>query len=107
MWAKQHLEHLRLLAKSRQKATLLRRCPNSLIKALCECAHNILNGNVPLTKHRRSKLIPFKRVVRNLGKKSVPLYKKRQLLVQKGEGFLSFLIPAAVSALSSLIHGSR
>lgn len=107
MSAKEHVEHLKLLAKSRSKATILRKCPNSLIKALCECCINILNGNVPLSKHQKNKLSPYRKIVRNLGKKSVPLYKKRRLLVQKGEGFLSFLIPAAVSVLSSLIHGTR
>ncbi|GFY59427.1 uncharacterized protein TNIN_318771 [Trichonephila inaurata madagascariensis] len=61
-------------------------------------------GNVPLTKRQKSNLTPLKTVVRKLGDRSIPLYKKRHLLVQKGEGFLSFLIPAALSVLSSLFN---
>lgn len=105
MSAKQHVEHLKLLAKSKTKKTILRKCPNSLIKAVCECVLNVLKGNVPLNKHQKRKITAYKKVVRTLGKKSVPLYKKRKLLVQKGDGFLSFLIPAAVSVISSLING--
>lgn len=106
MSAKQHIEHLRLLARSKKKVSLLRKCPNTFIKALCECALNILKGNVPLSKRQKSRLSPYKKVVRELGKRSLPLYKKRRLLIQKGEGFLGFLIPAAVSALSTLINGA-
>ncbi|GFW96208.1 iron-uptake system-binding protein [Trichonephila clavipes] len=106
MLASQHINHLKQLARSKSKAALLRNCTNSLIKALCECTINILKGNVPLTKHRKSRLPPYKKVLRKLASRKVPLYKKRKLLVQKGEGFLSFLIPAAVSVISSLLHGT-
>ena len=41
------------------------------------------------------------------GDKKVPLFKKRRLLVQKGKGVLSILIPAAVSVFSTLINGVR
>lgn len=107
MSAKQHIEHLKLLAKSKSKAKVIQKCPNSLIKALCECATNVLKGNVPLSKYQKARLMPYKKVVRKLGTKSVPLYKKRKILTQKGEGFLGFLLPAALSVLTSLIHGER
>lgn len=101
------VEHLKLLGKCKTKGALLRKCPNSIIKSVCECALNLLKGNVPLTKRQKNKLSPYKRTLRKLGDKKVPLFKKRRLLVQKGEGFLSVLIPAAISVLSSLIHGAR
>ena len=100
-----HVEHLKLLGKSKHKAELLRKCPNSLIKCVCECALNILKGNVPLTTRQKNKLAAHKRTLRKLADRKVALFKKRRLLVQKGDGFLSFLIPAAVSVLSSLFHG--
>lgn len=101
------IEHLQLLRKCKTKGALLRKCPNSVIKSVCECALNLLKGNVPLTKHQKKKLSLHKRTLRKLGDKKIPLFKKRRLLVQKGEGFLSVLIPAALSVLSSLIHGAR
>ncbi|GBM66017.1 hypothetical protein AVEN_152216-1 [Araneus ventricosus] len=104
MSAKQQVQHLKLLAKNKSKVTILRKCPNSVLRAMCECATNVLKGNVPLSKSLKSRLLPYKKVVRKLGTKSLPLYKKRELLTQKGEGFL---ISAALSVLTSLIDGSR
>lgn len=102
-----NVEHLKLLCKTKSKTALLRKCPNSLIKSVCECALNLLKGNVPITPSQKKRLAPHKRTLRRLGDQKVPLFKKRRLLVQKGDGFLSVLIPAAVSVLTSLIHGAR
>lgn len=102
-----NVEHLKLLGKAKNKAALLRKCPNSLIKCVCECALNLLKGNVPITPRQKNRLTPYKRTLRRLGNKKIPLFKKRRLLVQKGDGFLSVLIPAAVSILSTLFHGVR
>lgn len=101
------LEHLKLLSKTKQKSAFLKKCPNSIIKGVCECALNLLKGNIPVSKRQKNKLAPYKRTLRRLGNTKVPLFKKRRLLVQKGEGFLSILIPAAVSVLSTLINGVR
>lgn len=101
------VEHLQLLNKTKKKSAFLKTCPNSVIKGVCECALNLLKGNIPINKRQKNKLIQHKRTLRRLGDKKVPLFKKRRLLIQKGEGFLSVLIPAAISVLSSLIHGSR
>lgn len=100
------VEHLKLLGKCKNKRALLRKCPNSIIKSVSECALNLLKGNIPLTKRQKNCLAQHKRTLRKLGDKKVPLFKKRRILVQKGEGFLSVLIPAAVSILSTLIHGT-
>ena len=101
------IEHLKLLTKTKNKSAFLKKCPNSIIKGVCECALNLLRGNIPISKQKKNKLVPYKRTLRRLGDKKIPLFKKRRLLVQKGDGFLSVLIPAAISVLSSLIHGSR
>ena len=101
------IEQLKLLNKAKKKSAFLKKCPNSVIKGICECAVNLLRGNIPITKQKKNKLVSYKRTLRRLGDRKVPLFKKRRLLVQKGEGFLSILLPAAVSILSSLIHGSR
>ncbi|KMQ81718.1 iron-uptake system-binding protein [Lasius niger] len=102
-----HLELLKLLQKSKSKKDLLKKCPNSVIKAVCECALNVLKGTVPISSHQKRKLSPYKQTLRQLAKKKVPLFKKRKLLVQKGEGFLSFILPAAISLLGSLFNGAR
>ena len=58
----------------------------SLVDCLCECADNMLRGNVPLTKPQKEKLKRNKAELRVLTKKSVSLKKKKPIL-QKG-GFL-------------------
>jgi hypothetical protein len=55
----------------------------SLVDCLCECADNMLRGNVPLTKLQKGKLKRNKAVLRVLTKKSVSLKKKKTIL-QKG-----------------------
>lgn len=100
------VEYLKLLGKSRRKAKVLKTCPNALIKSVCDCVLNLLKGNLPISKGIIKRLSPFKRTLRTLSKKKVPLFKKRRLLIQKGDGFLSLLIPTAISVLSSLIHGT-
>lgn len=99
-----NIEHLKLLGKCKNKGRLLRKCPNSLVKCVCECALNLLKGNIPITHRQKSKLIPYKRTLRKLSNKKIPLFKKRRLLVQKGDGLLSILLPAAVSVLSTFLN---
>lgn len=72
-----------------------------LIASICECIDNVLSNNAKLTSEERQNLYKYKAVLRKLVKKS-SLEKKKKLLVQKG-GFLEYLIPAAISAISSLI----
>ena len=82
---------------------LLKIVPNSCIKAISECCHNLLCGNIKISKGQKKTLTPYKTVLRTLAQKRVPLSKKRDLLVQKGNGILSILIPAAITAISSLL----
>lgn len=101
------LEQLQRIAKSKFKSQIIRNCSNKTIKFVCEYFLNVIRGNVPLTKVQKNKLCPHKKNLRKLADKKVPLYKKRRILVQRGEGFLTFLLPAALSVLSSVIHGTR
>lgn len=101
----QTLELLKLISKTKNPKTLLKKCSKQEIKTLCECVLNVITGNVPLTKTQKNRLAPHKNCLRKLSNKKTPLYKKKSLLIQKGEGFLSILLPAAISVISSLIHG--
>ncbi|KFM82188.1 hypothetical protein X975_00679, partial [Stegodyphus mimosarum] len=98
------LEQLKLISKSKFSSDLLCKCPNSVMKTVCECALNLLRGHLSVSSKRKAQLASYKRSLRKLSNKKVPLYKKRGL-VEKGEGFLSVLLPATISVISSLIHG--
>ena len=106
-FAERNLEQLKVLSKSKNKKKLLRKVPNNIIKAICECCKNLLCGNIPCNKRCLNKLRPYKKALRDLSKSKVPLFKKRRILTQKGEGFLGFLLPTALSVLSTLLHGEK
>jgi len=101
---KTNFELLKALGKmnSRQRVQFLKHADNSLIIAICECALNILNGNVLLTENQKCYLARMKKLLRLLAKKTVSLKKKKKHLVQKGRGVLiPLLVNAAISALIS------
>lgn len=103
---KKQLELISICPKKLRK-DLLKKLPNSCIKTICECVLNALKGNIPLSEHQQRKLASHKKVLRILAFKKIPIIKKRKLIVQRGGGFLSFLIPAAITAISTLINGIR
>ena len=75
-------------------------CDKNTIHSICECAKNILVGNVRLRTIQLNKLKKHKTAIRKLVLKKTPLKTKRRLL-QKG-GFLGALIGPAIGLLSSL-----
>lgn len=106
--SKEQLRQLELLKICPQhlRKSLLKRLPSSCIKAICECTLNVLHGNVPLTKQQKNCLRKHKCTLRQIGNKKGSLFTKKKLIIQKG-GFLNILIPAALTAISTLINGIR
>lgn len=98
------IELLKAVNNSKSKRKFLKNCASKNIKSICECVLNLLKGNIPINKKQKNKLAPFKRSLRKLANKKTPLYRKRAVLVQRGGGFLGFLIPAAITALTALIN---
>ncbi len=103
---KKHLHTLKLLktAKPKLRKSLLAQSDNDLIQCLCECCHNVLNGNIKLSPKQKKALSRHKKHLRNLTTKKLSLKKKRHLLVQKG-GFLPALLGPIIGIASSLIGG--
>ena len=69
---KKHANELVYLQKARPciRKHLITKADRSLVDCLCECADNILRGNVPLTKLQKKKLAKNKAGLRVLTKKS-------------------------------------
>ena len=57
-----------------------------LIRCLCDCAHNILQGNISLSRHYKEKLRQRKTKLRKLADRKVGLKSKKQF-VQTGGFF--------------------
>lgn len=83
------------------RKNLLSKSSKESIASICEIVDNLLNNKIPISSELKQKLVKFKCPMRKLVKKS-KLSEKKKLLIQKG-GFLQFLIPAAITALGSII----
>jgi hypothetical protein len=101
---KRHTNELVYLQKARPciRNHLITKTDRSLVDCLCECANNILRGNVPLTKLQKEKLKRNKAGLRALTKKSVSL-KKKNAILQKG-GFLGSLLAPIASVYRCSLH---
>ncbi len=104
---RKHLTMLQLLAKAKPPLvkTIIRAADKDLVHCLCECALNVIKGNVPLSPAQIRKLTPYKTGLREVVKKRVALKKKKQVL-QRG-GFLGTLLgtltPLLIEGISTAV----
>ena len=99
---KERVPLLRLLAfgTKRQQLELLRQANPGLIRCLCECALNLLKGNIPLTPKQKTFLKRHKTGLRYLTQRNRSLKHKKQRLTQRGGGaFLPVLLKVVLSLL--------
>lgn len=103
--AKKEANFLRALylLDDQQRILLLRRASPNFIRCICECALNILVGNVPLKPREKTHLRKYAGVLRKLADKKAK--NKKKLIVQTGGGaFLTtLLLPIVTSVLSNLL----
>ena len=107
--------HLHVLASSKpaQSRAILKAADSGLVKCICECALNIIKGNVPLSTTHKNRLRRYKKDLRFVAARGNPISKKKRVL-QKG-GFLPALLapllapvlPALGGAIGNLIGGIR
>ena len=89
--------------KIRNAHAILKNCENHLIHIICDCVYNVVKGNVPgLTQEKVNKLARHKSSLIKLTKK-LPIKEKRKILVQKGSGFLPFLLPLVAPLIAEAV----
>ena len=88
-------------ATPKLKKAIIKHAPTDLVTAISEIVLNLIKGVIKLTAHQKKRLSGYKKELLALAKKKVPLGKKRKILVQKGGGVVSILVPLALSLLSS------
>ena len=88
-----------------ERRALLKQVDLKLIRCICECAYNILQGNVPLSNKQKLHLKSHVNLLRKLVRTGDTLEKKRRI-VQKGGGtFLpALLVPIVTSVLSKILE---
>ena len=86
------------------RKAILEHADPELIKALCECAHNILQRNVQMTPLEKTRLRKYKSKLRLIARKNVSVKQKRLKLQQTG-GFLpALLAPLAANVIIPLLR---
>lgn len=97
------LQHL----NKEQREAVLRKADSRIIRCICECALNVLRGNVPLKSCQRRKLRRHAPALRRLATNKGSWKSKKRFVVQSG-GFLPLLLaPILGTVLSNLIGGPR
>lgn len=100
-------DYLALLSKHGQSAKKRKILADMATKddldAIREICVNLLRGNIPVSLAVQKKLKRHKKVLRSLAQKKGASKEKRKLIHQQG-GFLQFLAPLAISAVSSLLR---
>lgn len=87
-----------------QRCALLKTADRKLIKAICECALNVLSGNIKISPNLKSKLSKHRNTLRRLVCTKNSCWKsKKRLIVQKGQGVIPLLIGPIISLLSEII----
>ena len=96
---------LRVLGHCQPKIrnAILKNCENHLIHIICDCVYNVVKRNVPGLTHKKvNKLAHHKSSFIKLTKK-LPIKEKRKILVQKGSGFLPFLLPLVALLIAKAV----
>ena len=98
-----HKLHTLKDAQPKLRKAIISNCDKDLVNCVSECALNLLHGNVKLSDCARKKLRKYRRQLRTVVDRRVPLAHKKKLIIQRG-GFLVPLLTAVLPTLASLIY---
>lgn len=101
---KRNFKNLKFLKKAKRSArcSFLKSANKDLILCICDCANNVLKGNVRLKPENKKALKRYRKALHDLASRHKGIEAKRKLLVQKG-GFLPFLLGPVLSIASGLL----
>lgn len=101
---KKNINLLRALSlmTPKQRRNVLKTADKDLIQSVCECAYNLLLGNINIAPQVKQKLSKYKSVLRKLIKKGESFKTKKRYIVQQGGGVVLPLLLSAV--LQTLLH---
>ena len=95
------LKALHCCSKSEQKELLRVAKPES-INAICDCVHNILQGNVKVDQRELNQLKKKKKILRELTSRKNKTPTRKKILVQHGGGFLNSVLGPVLGVLGEV-----
>jgi hypothetical protein len=104
-YAKKNIDFLRFAncCTAKQRKDIIASATSDQIRALCECADNLLRGNVTLSSEQKKKLAKHKHLVHHLVDGKIGWKKKRATLNQHG-GSIPLLLASVLPALVTLLR---
>ena len=102
---KSHAEILRALSNlpKKEREILLRYIDLKLTRCICECAYNVLKGNVPLDDKQKTHLKKHATVLRKLARTGDKITHKKKIIQKGGGNFLpSLLITILTTVLAEI-----
>ena len=102
---KRNSELLKVLAKCKPKLrqAILKTAEDDLFEAIRQCLLNVWFETVKLKPKTAKKLAPHSTHIKFAADKRNPNAHRRRRLVQKGEGFLPFLLTAVLEQLANFL----
>ena len=102
---KRNSELLKVLAKCKPKLrqAILKAAEDDLFEAIRQCLLNVWFETVKLKPKTGKKLAPHSTHIKFAADKRNPIAHRRKRLVQKGEGFLPFLLTAVLEQLANFL----
>jgi hypothetical protein len=88
----------------KQRNSLIKNASRQEINAICECVFNAYKKNVHLPNRIISRLHPFRKTIVKIARNpKLPVYKKRKIILQQGNGaFLPILLASIIPTIASL-----
>lgn len=101
---KKHFHELNVLKNCTkcQRNNYIEKGSRELIYCLCDICHNILNGNIPISKTQSIKLRKYKRHLRFLSTKNKNNISQKRKVIQEG-GFLPILLEPILAIATGLV----
>ena len=99
-----HLLYALKSAKPKLRSAIVKTADEELIKTICDCCLNTLNGNHKVNNSLKRKLIKHRNTLRSLASRGTGIKKKRRILTQKG-GFLPMLLGSILSGVIGSLIG--
>ena len=90
--------------------SLINSLDDNSVKFICECIHNAISVryitklSVKKKKDFLKKILPYKKIIRNLCNKEKSFGSHRNLIAQKGYGFIFPILSAIIPLVSSLLN---
>jgi hypothetical protein len=102
---KRNVKILQKLSKAKryERNKQIQSAKGDTVKCVCDCARNVLNGNIPLSKSQYKYLQKYRCSLRRLGNKNLNAVERKNLIINQRGGFLPNLLIPVLSVAGSLL----